>query len=363
MLLPLRLQLPASVYGLILCSALLSLGACTTAPVLPAPEPEQEATPRLPDGPQLNPAFASAALVEAPDINALATWLTPEGETWVIASAGSSGQLLVYDGQGGALLHRLSVPGNLAHPDGIAVHGDLLLVLERDAGRVALLGLPEFELLGHFGEGWLHLPRSLWLYESAPGELDVYVIDAPSRSGPAAGLQQVKRFRLQADASPIRAWRLGSFDLARQDGAPIRALAGDAALDRLLLGQSAPAATDLPLYTLDGRFREQPGSLMLHGLPEGLALYECPGEHGYWLLHETQAGHGHFLVLDRLTLESRGSFSIRGLTSRGGIALHPLPSERFPWGALYFIDAGHGIAALDWRDIAHALELWLDCPE
>ena len=51
------------------------------------------------------------------------------------------------------------------------------------------------------------------------------------------------------------------------------------------------------------------------------------------------------------------------MSNTDGIVLHPGASPRFPYGALYVVNDDSGIAAFDWRDIAAALNLWLDCPE
>jgi hypothetical protein len=63
-------------------------------------------------------------------------------------------------------------------PNGIAVQGDYLFVVERDNHRVQLLSLPDFKTIGTFGEKELRSPYGIWLTEKEPGELDVYITDS-----------------------------------------------------------------------------------------------------------------------------------------------------------------------------------------
>lgn len=361
----------ASARGLMLLLGLLLLNACASRTLVPAAQAQTEIITPIDAlaGFRINTALTSDPIPDA-GLAALTTWLSPEGETRVIASASRLGQLLMYEGQSGALLQTIGTPGSLAHPLGLAVYGDLLLVVERDAGHVSLFALPGFEPLGRFGEGWLLLPHDLWLHESAPGELDVYITDhypqPPDDSPLQRHAQRIKHFRLRLDESPPVAWLVNTFGAGGDaPNAPVLALAGDVAFDRLLL---APEQDDtlhhgLALHALDGHYRARIAPDVFPQPPDNLALYECPGDHGYWLASTLEDGQTRFHVLDRISLGPRGRFGSLDLAPSGGIALHPTPSERFPWGVLYFIDAGTGIAAFDWRDIAHTLDLWLDCPD
>src|SRR5690554_5936622 len=116
------------------------------------------------------------------ELDSLATWPTEDGRVWLVASAKNVHQLVVFDADSGELLQRVGgrgeAPGRFLRPNGVFVHGDLLLVSERDNRRVQMLALPEFEPLGSFGEGLLRSPYGVWAYEAAPGELHVYVTDS-----------------------------------------------------------------------------------------------------------------------------------------------------------------------------------------
>ena len=92
-------------------------------------------------------------------------------------------------------------------------------------------------------------------------------------------------------------------------------------------------------------------------------LWSCGVDGGYWVAVDQQAPLTRFHLFDRGDLSPAGSFSGNTVAQTDGIALHPFSSERFPYGVLYVVNADAGIAAFDWRDIADALNLWLDCPE
>ena len=356
---------------------LLTLCACASQPPRPEPPPgppgDGVAATRIPIS------FTSPEVADA-GVDSITTWLSPEGDTRVIASAKDIGQLFVYDGLSGALLQRIGAPGELAYPNGVATFGDALLVVERDRGVVQVLSLPEFEPLGSFGEGRLRAPYGLWLHETAPGEVEVYVTDSYQDAGPEPGHlqvpalerldQRIKRFRVRLDEFPVRAWLLDSFGGTTEDSALryVESIAGDVAFDRLIIAEEHPdfSRNGALVYSIEGRHQgETLGAGLFQGDPEGIALYECPSGNGYWIA--TDQGDGdlmnRFHVFDRATLAYLGSVGHPELRNTDGIALHPVASERFPYGVLYAVHDDRAIAALDWRDIADALNLWLDCPE
>lgn len=357
--------------------ALLALCACASQPPRPEPPPaplgDGVAATRIPIS------FTSAEVAGA-GLDSIATWLSPEGDTWVISSGKESGQLFVFDGLSGVLLQRIGTPGELAYPNGVATFGDTLLVVERDGGMVRVLSLPDFEPLGSFGQGRLRAPYGLWLHETAPGEIEVYVTDSYQEPAPEPGRwqvpelaqldQRIKRFRVRLDETPVRAWLLESFGGTTEDSALryVESIAGDVAFDRLVIAEEHPdfSRNGALVYSIAGHFQgEHLGAGLFQGDPEGIALYECPSGNGYWIA--TDQGDGdlmnRFHVFDRATLDYLGSVGHPDLRNTDGIALHPVASERFPYGVLYAVHDDRAIVALDWRDIADALNLWLDCPE
>ncbi len=341
-----------------------------------AGQPQRPATTDVPAGDGLaatviTETFVSALIPEV-ELDSLATWLSPEGETRVIASGKHAGMLLVFDGENGDLLQELGERGALRYPNGVATFGDWLFVVERDAARVSVFELPDFTPRGHFGEEVLQTPYGLWVWESAPGEVEVFVTDSYQIDGqppPLARLDaRIKRFRVRLDEEPLHSYTLDAFG-GTEDASALRwveSIAGDPAFERLIIAEEHPRHRNRgPLvYRFDGHFTgEHLGAGLFRGDPEGIALYECQSGNGYWIAAEQDKSDNRFHVFDRASLAHLGSFS--GDVTRGtdGIVLHPGASARFPHGALYAINADAGISAFDWRDIASALNLWLDCPE
>src|SRR5690606_19710724 len=201
------------------------------------------ATPRVPviaTGPATPPPAEVATVperyvtIENPDdeLDSLATWPTEDGAVWLIATAKNTHELVVFDADSGEQLRgvgrRGSGEGEFLRPNGVFVHGDLLLVSERDNRRVQMLSLPGFRPLGSFGEGLLRSPYGLWAHEPEPGELQVYVTDsfmdgADFRTVPPLSQldRRVHRFRIDLQiGDPPQAHHLGTFG----DTAPATAL-------------------------------------------------------------------------------------------------------------------------------------------
>lgn len=360
---------PARPRRWLLAAGLTLLAACTG-------QPQRSVVPDVPAGDGLAATVIAEAFVSAliPDVevDSLATWLSPEGEIRVIASAKHAGVLLAFDGEDGRLLQELGERGGLQYPNGVASFGDWLFVVERDAARVSVFELPDLAPLGHFGEGVLKTPYGLWVRESAPGEVEVFVTDSyriDDLPNPLARLDaRVKRFRVHLDEDPIQSDTLDTFGGTDEDSALrwVESIAGDPLFDRLAIAEEHPDYRNRgPLiYRLDGRYTgEHLGEGLFRGDPEGIALYECQSGNGYWIAAEQDREDNRFHVFDRASLAHLGSFSGAATRFTDGIALHPGASPRFPHGALYVVNDDAGIAAFDWRDIASALNLWFDCPE
>ena len=96
------------------CTALL-VAACANAPVSQPPAsnaPAPLAALALPE-----PAIATvpeaweSARSPADELDSLATWTAPDGDTWLMASAKSGDQVLVYDAGTGRELRRIGATG------------------------------------------------------------------------------------------------------------------------------------------------------------------------------------------------------------------------------------------------------------
>lgn len=352
------------------------LSACASGSVRePEPRPRGDGPPGLRVVPER---FVSEPSPQD-ELDSLATWPAPDGATWLIASAKSSHRLAVYDGDDGRRLREAGgpgiAPGQFKRPNGLAVFGDLLFVVERDNHRVQVLHLPDFAPLGGFGDSELRSPYGLWINETAPGELEVYVTDnfmdgARHERVPALAElgQRVRRYRLRLDGEYERilaADYLGAFGETSEQAAlrRVESIAGDPSHDRLLIADEDLArASTLREYTLAGRYTGggvPAGSFQAQA--EGVALWNCPGGAGYWIAVDQLTPRTVFHVFERDSLALRGSFRGEATAHTDGIALHAASTRGFPTGALYAVDDDRAVAAFDLGDIARALQLRQDC--
>ena len=367
------------------CAALL-LVACATAT---APTAPVMSTPRVvPAAPVAMPATVAeaweTARVPAEELDSLAAWQSPGGATWLFASAKSTDRVLVYDGQDGQPLRQLGGPGKgpgeFDRPNGLAVYADHLFVVERDNHRVQVFTLPALESLGSFGDEVLRSPYGLWINETEPGELEVYVTDSfmyGDRHDVVPPLheldQRVRRFRVAFDhLGRLRATHAGHFGDTTAAGALriVESIGGDAANDRLLVADESRDGSDghggstLREYDLAGRAsgRSLPeGSFDAEA--EGVALWACPGGGGYWIAVDQLAPLTRFHLFDRATLAAAGSFQGQVTAHTDGIALDATASGRFPGGVLYAVSDDALITAFDLRDVAATLGLDRACTE
>lgn len=366
-------------FFLLLALGSLLLSACGGRRVVVEREPD-----RAGDGvaaTTVREAFVSA-LDPVANIDSIALWLSPDNETWLIATAKDGAELVVFDADTGLERRRVGGPGKelgqFARPNGIAVFGDTLFVAERDNGRVQVLALPDFEPLGSFGEGKLVTPYGLWVHETAPLELEVFVTDSyQNGDGSPPPLdklnRRVKIFRVSlgdffGETAAIDARLERSFGSTEAAGAVrwIESIVGDELNDRLLIPEEYIATSPgaLRVYSMRGEFSgRNVGEGLFGGQPEGLALYACADGSGYWIAADQQTDDNRFHVFDRERLDYLGTFSGDEVRFTDGVVLNAIASERFPAGAFYAVHADSGVAAFDWRDIATALNLRERCPD
>jgi 3-phytase len=359
------------------------LAGCTGLPQAAHEPDEVHAADPLLAGADIAHAVVSEAFITAAtpadNIDSPAAWTAADGSTWLLATAKASGRLLIYDGDNGRTLRTWGTPGSgagqLERPNGIFVHGDLAFVVERDNHRVQVLQLPSLRPLANFGAQELVQPYGIWLHETAPGELDVWVTDAYMAGEDAAGDgivppladlgRRIQRYALTRDGDTIHARHGASIGDTTAAGA-IRipeSIQGDPAADRVLVAEEDVATgTALREYDLHGRYRDRTIGLgTFKAQAEGIALWSCPDGSGYWLTTDQFKDRTLFHVYDRASLAHIGAFAGRTVANTDGIWLQQTPTKAFPEGVFYAVHDDMAVAAFDWRAIAAALSLRGDC--
>ncbi|MCY7355090.1 MAG: phytase [Lysobacter sp.] len=357
------------------CLALVA--GCTTAPAPRDLESPVAAAPRgISDTVVVTESYISEA--DATDeLDSLVVWPNEHGGAWIIGTAKATHQLVVFDADSGERLREVgrkgSALGEFNRPNGVAVFADILFVVERDNHRVQMLSLPTFAPLGSFGETELRSPYGLWLHEVAPGVLETYVTDSFMEGAkfdvvpPFAQLdQRVRRYRVQLDddAKPMVA-SLGSFGETAPEAAlrMVESIGGDPANDRLLIAEEdTRVGATLREYDLAGRYRQRSlPTALFRGEAEGVVLWSCSVDEGFWIAADQTNPLTTFHVFDRAELVYRGSFTGGTTMHTDGIALHAATTPRFPNGALFAVHDDKAVTAFDLREIARALKLSGDC--
>lgn len=355
-----------------LAAALLAAGCATRPVAVTEPAPSPRATPAV-DVTDVRERYVSEESA-ADELDSLATWSTEDGRTWLIATAKSTHRLVLFDGDSGARLREFGsegdAPGQFKRPNGVAVHGDMLFVVERDNRRVQVLALPSLETLATFGQAELRSPYGIWLTESEPGELDVYITDSFMYGArfdqlpPLSELsQRVRRYRVQVGGGDgkLRITHGGTFGDTTEAASlhVVESIAGDPENDRLLIAdEDEKRPSTLREYTFSGRYtgRSLPQDAFA-AQAEGVALWSCSGGAGYWIAVDQLAPLTVFHLFDRTTLAPRGSFRGTVTAHTDGVALHAASTPSFPGGVLYAVHDDRAVAAFDLRDVARALGL------
>ena len=351
------------------------LAACATPAPRPAPPPSPAAT-TAPVVRVVPEAWVSAE-TPAEELDSVATWTADDGAVWAIVTAKSTHRLVVFDGDTGARLRTVGEQGKalgqFSRPNGIAVYGDHVFVVERDNHRVQVLSLPDFTPVGSFGEDVLRSPYGIWINETEPDELELYVTDS-FQYGPHYDQlppfneldQRVRRFRVQFDpqGKPLVNYA-GAFGDTHPDSALriVESIAGDAANDRLLVAdEDTRHLSTLREYTFAGTYtgRSLPQDVFA-AEAEGVALWSCPDGGGYWFAVDQLAPLTIFHLFDRVSLAPRGSFEGKVTSHTDGVDLHAAGTRRFPGGVLYAVHDDKSLAAFDLRDVATTLGLASDC--
>jgi len=362
--------------ALILLAVLAACASTSEPPLRDAESASTTAAPGIGTAVQVLESYISENNA-ADELDSLAVWPNERDGAWIIGTAKSTHRLVVFDADSGERLREVGgkgpASGQFNRPNGVAVFGDVLFVVERDNQRVQMLSLPGFAPIGSFGESELRSPYGVWLHETAPGEVETYITDSFMQGAkfdvvpPLAQLnQRVRRYRvhLDGDAKPL-VESLGSFG-ETAPGAALRmveSIGGDPANDRLLIAEEdRRVGATLREYNLAGRYLQRSiPSALFHAEAEGVALWECSLDSGYWIASDQTNPLTTFHVFDRASLAYRGSFSGGTTAHTDVIALHAAATSRFPHGALFAVHDDKAVTAFDLREIAQALKLSAHC--
>ncbi len=304
------------------------------------------------------------------NVDSPAVWHGPDGQHWLLATAKEGDVIRVHDAATGAVLRRVGGSGTslgqLDRPNGVAVVGNLMVVVERNNARLQVFSLPGLEPLGTFGSGRLRRPYGIAAYEAAPGRYVAYVTDnyetPDGQIPPDSALgERVKQFRFSVEDGELRSAHVRTFGDTSGPGVlrKVESLWVDPARRHLLIAEEKEGESQIKVYDLEGNHLPQlgiPARYFPHEA-EGIVLYPCADGGGYWITTDQSDVGNTFHVFGREDFAYRGSFQGRVVSNTDGIAVTPRRFGPFERGALYAVHDDGNTAAFAWGDIAEALGL------
>lgn len=315
-----------------------------------------------PSGPIL-PETWITPVISYHNIDSMAVW-RPSSDGWLVATEKTGDVLLVYDLASGAFLRTLSgrgtTPGRLQRPNGIAIAGDLVFVVERDNHRLQVFRLPDGASLGTFAAADLVRPYGIGLVDRGGQRFDVYVTDNDEtlKAGitpPEVFGRRVHHYDVSVDGGTLAARHVRAF--GEREGAGrlfvVETIAVDAAHDQVLVADET--TRDVKVYALDGRYTGRAvGGGLFHMQPEGIVLAGCSNP-GFWIMTDQDPVRNVFHVFERGTLRHLGAFE--GTVARGtdGVAFAPVGSKGLSGGALLAMHDDAQVAAYGWDAIKRAV--------
>ncbi len=308
------------------------------------------------------------------NIDSPAVWHGPAGQHWVIATAKSTHQLLVYDARDGRLLRRAgnagSGAGQLLRPNGITIVDDMALVVERDNHRVQAFALPDLVPAGEFGADVLRRPYGIAAApDTTAGTYRVFITDnymtASGEIPPDGDLgERVRSFIVTVDREAVRAEAAIVFGDTTGPGClrQVESVGVDPLQQRLVIVEELEGA--LKIYGMDGRFRDLVvGGDVFRRQPEGIALHGCANGRGYWIVADQAPTENRFLLFRRDDFAYLGAFEGSVTAHTDGVALTQPHFGQFSGGAFYAVHDDGGVAAFDWARVLSDLNLDPECSE
>ena len=341
-------------------------------------------------GVALQPVFAKSAAAAVatideryitalePQANIDSVAVAPGEPALLFATAKATDVVKVFDASSGVELEELGGSGEsqeqYRRPNGVAVADDLLVIVERDNRRVNIRSIPDYRVLGTFGDDELRNPYGVWVQSLGDGEYRAYITDAyemPDESIPPGEEldERVKVYRFSVERtkagepSALNSRFEKSFGETTSPGAlrVVESIFGDPAHDRLLIAEEDEDPVTglvIKVYDLDGSFTgEQIGKGVFEAQAEGIALYACEDGSGYWLSTDQADDRTVYHVFDRQSLKHAGAFMGKTTANTDGVWLATDGVPGFDSGAFFAVHDDQAVSAFDWRDIVAALDL------
>ncbi len=266
-----------------------------------------------------------AISIAGKNVDSPAIWIAPKPEeSLVFLTEKKGGSVMVFKADKKAtFLKRI---GGMKRPNGIAVlqdapfdETDLLFVTDRDANRIHIYSVPDFQKRATFGEG-IPQPMGIALYQ---GRWD-YVVYAYVVFKRAEGDARVVRFRIVEEDGKFSAIR--EIQFGKELAAGQESIFVDPERQRVLVADENER--DIKVYDLDGRYETKFGEGKFESQVKGIAIAQCARD---YIIASDQQAVTEFEFFDRATYSHLGT--VRGKASNtDGIALTNFSLPDFPGG-------------------------------
>lgn len=292
-------------------------------------------------------------------LDSVALWQGGESRNWVIAAAGATHRLLVYDAGTGRFLRKIgrrgTGPAEFRHPSGLAVLDDLLFVVERDNRRFQVLELPGFTPVGMSGDEHLLNPAGIAVHRGGQGSIEIYVADS---SDLQEGKSRVARFLMRT--------RRGTAFIAYADAlygegpgtlGTVESVAVDPVHGMIVVADEHENERNVKVFSLEGRFlcfMAENDRFVFE--PAGVALFAC-GSRGAWIAAEQHPVRTRFHLFDRASLDYLGWFSGQRTSNADSLAASPDPFSGFDAGGVFAVDDDQAVSSFDWSDVTKRLRI------
>ena len=345
------------------------LGA-QVAPVAPTAAKAAMAAKR-PKGDALrvvSPVWMSPAL-KGKALDSPAVWRGANGQVLVITTAKLGNALVVIDGVSGKMVRTVGTKGlklgQLGRPNGVAVWGDVAIVVERENQRLHAFLLPSFKPLGFYADTLLIKPVGLAVRPRTATTADLWVTDNQDLSPypeehAAVFRRRIKQFTLTRTATGLTVAFVRAFGDTLKGGLlrSVESIAVDPNAEELLIADEQ--VRDLNVYTTAGSFVSDFGQKHFHGQPEGLALVSCGTGDGYWIATDQSSKRNQFHLFERGSYKHLASFGVTGVSMTDGIAVLPGAVGAMT-GALYVLNHDDNVAAVSLAAVWAAIGMTEPC--
>ena len=326
------------------------------AQVAPAASVAAAASVKRPKGEALrvvSPVWMSPTL-KGKALASAAVWRGANGQALVITTAKLGNALVVIDGVSGKMVRSVGTEGlklgQLGRPNGVAVWGDVAIVVERENQRLHAFLLPSFKPLGFYADTLLIKPVGLAVRPRTATTADLWVTDNQDLSPypeehAAVFRRRVKQFALTRTATGLTVGFVRAFGDTLKGGLlrSVESIGVDPNAEEVLIADEQ--VRDLNVYTTAGVFVSDFGQKHFHGQPEGLALVSCGTGDGYWIATDQSNKRNQFHLFERGSYQYLASFGVAGVAKTNGIAVLPGTVGAMN-GALYVLNHDDNVAAV-----------------